>query len=116
MKIQTQSRETLVSPGEQLRLWTSGLEGWGGARDQSQSGRESSKNIERKGALERSLHCDLQSVVSSVFILTSDLGITLGRGEQDRKCDGGKWIQRGLMNTPQRPCPPGAYSFHSATS
>lgn len=41
-----------------------------GQGDQSQVGQESRKNIGRKGAFERSLYCDLQNVVSSVFFFS----------------------------------------------
>lgn len=93
--------------------------GSGGVRRiRAKGGPESRKNIGRRGACEQSFHCDLQNVVSSVLFSHLTLVITLGagRGGQDGKCDR-KWIQRGgLADTPNRPCLPGAYSFHRATS
>lgn len=102
-----QTQRDPVSPVEPLRLSTSGPGGRGEARGTGAKGRrESRKNTGRRGALEWSLHHDLQNIVSSIFFSYLTLGG--GWGERHRKCDYGIWIQRGLMDTPDRPCPRGA--------
>lgn len=75
--------ETLVSLVERLRLWTSGLRGWEGARGtRAEAGRESRKNMGRRGAWKRGLHRDLQNVVSSVFPPHLTLGLLWGQGSE----------------------------------
>lgn len=54
--------------------------GWGGAGGTVAEGsQESRRTVGRRGALEQSLHCGVQNVVSSIFS-HFDLDVTLGSG------------------------------------
>lgn len=77
---------------------------------------ESRKNIWRKGALEQSLHCDLQSVVSSVFLSHPTLELPWGEVNRTRSMMVRNGFREDSWTPAHRRCPPGAYSFHSATS
>lgn len=74
-------RETLVSPVERLRLWTSGLRGWEGARGtRAKVGREARKNIGRREDL-HGVYIVICKMLFHLFSPTSDRGITLGAGK-----------------------------------